>query len=186
MAADRHARYRERHREALREYQRQWKAARYAADPEPMREARRQHWEKHRDRLNAERNAARAQNRDQISALRMRRYGTDENFRIAAVLRATLRNALIYRRRGVDWKAGAKFGGIVGCSKLDLIAHIEAQFLPGMSWTNYGRKGWEIDHIKPCASFDLTKHEQVLLCYHYSNLRPLWRADNQRKGYRDR
>ncbi len=178
-------RYRERHRETLREYQRQWKAEKYAADPEPMREASRQHWTKHRDKLNAARNAARAENREQISALRIRRYGTDENYRITAILRATLRGAHINRRRGSDWKAGAKLGSIVGCVKPQLIAHIEAQFLPGMSWANYGRKGWEIDHIKPCASFDLTQHDQVLRCFHYTNLRPLWRGDNQRKGNRE-
>jgi hypothetical protein len=25
-----------------------------------------------------------------------------------------------------------------------------------MTWENYGVKGWHIDHIKPCSSFDLT------------------------------
>jgi hypothetical protein len=53
-----------------------------------------------------------------------------------------------------------------------------------MSWENYGRKGWEIDHVRPCASFDLTRHEEVLACFHYTNLRPLWSVDNKRKGRR--
>jgi hypothetical protein len=181
MPDDRHARFRERHRETLREYQRQWKAARYAADPEPMREARREHWAKHHDRLNA----ARRDNPEPRRAHHARRYATDENFRIAAILRATLRAALINRRRGTDWKAGAKFGAIVGCSKPDLITHIESQFLPGMSWVNYGRNGWEIDHIKAVATFDLTQHDQVLACFHFKNLRPLWRPDNLRKGNRE-
>lgn len=163
------------------EYHRQWKAARYAADPEPMREARRRYWAKHADRLNA----ARTANPEPRRAARLLRYGTDENYRITAILRATLRGAIINRRRGTDWKAGARLGAIVGCSKLELITHIEAQFLAGMSWSNYGRNGWEIDHVKPCASFDLTQHDQVLLCFHYKNLRPLWRADNLRKGNRE-
>jgi hypothetical protein len=34
---------------------------------------------------------------------------------------------------------------------------------------------------RQCASFDLTQHDQVLLCFHYSNLRPLWRPDNNRR-----
>lgn len=175
------ARYRERHGAALREYNRQWKAARYAADPEPMREAQRRYWAKHHDKLNA----ARRDNPERRRSLRLQRYATDENYRITALLRGTLRKALINRRRGTDWRARAYIGAIVQCSKLLLIAHIEAQFLPGMSWSNYGRKGWEIDHIKPCASFDLTQHDQVLLCFHYTNLRPLWRADNLRKGNRE-
>jgi HNH endonuclease. len=51
-----------------------------------------------------------------------------------------------------------------------------------MSWDNYGRDGWHIDHIRPCASFDLTDPEQQRQCFHYTNLQPLWAADNIRKG----
>jgi hypothetical protein len=60
--------------------------------------------------------------------------------------------------------------------------HLEAQFTDGMSWDNYGRDGWHIDHIRPCASFDLTDPEQQRQCFHYTNLQPLWAADNIRKG----
>ena len=113
------------------------------------------------------------------------RYQNDENARIAHLLRACIHTALKRRKSGRDWRADAKLGAILGCSKPELIAHIEAQFLPGMAWSNYGRKGWEIDHAKPCAGFDLTRHNQVLLCFHYTNLRPLWRADNNRRARKD-
>lgn len=45
-----------------------------------------------------------------------------------------------------------------------------------MSWDNYGE--WEIDHIKPCCSFDLSLPENQLACFNYQNTRPLWRVDN--------
>jgi len=51
-----------------------------------------------------------------------------------------------------------------------------------MSWDNYGYRGWHIDHIRPCASFDLTDPEQQRECFHYTNLQPLWWQDNLRKG----
>ena len=40
----------------------------------------------------------------------------------------------------------------------------------------------KIDHIIPCAAFDLTKPENQKKCFHYSNTQPLWAKDNLRKG----
>jgi len=39
-----------------------------------------------------------------------------------------------------------------------------------------------MDHIKPCASFDLSKPKEQSKCFHYSNLQPLWAEDNLKKG----
>jgi hypothetical protein len=51
-----------------------------------------------------------------------------------------------------------------------------------MSWDNWGTHGWHIDHIIPLSSFDLTDREQFLKACHYTNLQPLWAADNIRKS----
>ena len=51
-----------------------------------------------------------------------------------------------------------------------------------MNWANHAPKGWHIDHIKPLASFDLADRKQLLESVHYTNLQPLWAADNLRKG----
>jgi hypothetical protein len=69
---------------------------------------------------------------------------------------------------------------LIGCSIYELLQYLEKQFTDGMNWTNYGK--WHIDHIIPCASFDLTDPEQQKKCFHYSNLQPLWAADNIRKS----
>ena len=69
---------------------------------------------------------------------------------------------------------------LVGCSLTELRQHLESQFVHGMSWDNYGK--WHIDHIRPCASFDLLDPEQQRQCFHYTNLQPLWAADNLRKS----
>jgi len=74
---------------------------------------------------------------------------------------------------------------LIGCSIKQLRNHLEKQFKPGMSWDNYGRgwngKGmqeWHIDHIRPCASFDMSKESEQLKCFHYTNLQPLWAEEN--------
>ena len=71
---------------------------------------------------------------------------------------------------------------LAGCDIEYLVEYLEDQFQAGMSWENHGRDGWHIDHIKPCASFDLTKLEDQKQCFHYTNLQPLWAYQNQSKG----
>jgi hypothetical protein len=74
------------------------------------------------------------------------------------------------------------FNKLVGCSSNYLKAYLEIQWEDGMSWENYGRHGWHIDHIRPCASFDLTDPAQQRECFHYTNLQPLWAAENIQKS----
>ena len=69
---------------------------------------------------------------------------------------------------------------LIGCTPSELRLHLERQLLPGMTWQNHGQ--WHIDHIIPCAQFDLTDPEARRRCFHFSNLQPLWAAENIRKG----
>ncbi len=58
--------------------------------------------------------------------------------------------------------------------------YLEKKYKKGMTRDNYG--DWHVDHIKPCASFDLTDAKQQMLCFHYTNLQPLWAKENLQKG----
>lgn len=69
---------------------------------------------------------------------------------------------------------------LTGCSIDVLKQHFESLFQDGMSWENMDQ--WHIDHIRPCASFDLTNLEEQKQCFHYTNLQPLWAKDNIKKG----
>jgi hypothetical protein len=64
---------------------------------------------------------------------------------------------------------------LLGCDFNKLKQYLEPQFKPEMNWDNHGRI-WEIDHIKPCSSFDLTDIEQQKQCFHYTNLQPLFKT----------
>jgi hypothetical protein len=79
----------------------------------------------------------------------------------------------------------SKYSKRLGCTGRTFRAHIEAQFMPGMTWQNYGRRGdqWQIDHIIPLADFDLHDPTQAAMASHYTNVRPLWSVDNWRKAW---
>jgi hypothetical protein len=69
----------------------------------------------------------------------------------------------------------------LGYTMQELHAHIERQFIAGMSWHNMGQ--WHIDHIVPVASFTFNSVDdaEFRACYALTNLRPMWGADNIRK-----
>lgn len=71
---------------------------------------------------------------------------------------------------------------LLGCDKDIFLKHLESQFTEGMTWENYGLKGWHVDHIIPISSYDLTNEDEVKKACHYSNLQPLWWQDNLEKG----
>lgn len=118
------------------------------------------------------------QNRDKIQAKKVERYKTDINFKVTHLLRSrfleTVKNN--YKTESVI--------KMLGCSVEEFKKYIESKFLPGMTWDNhgFGAGKWHLDHIKPCDSYDLTKPEDQLECFHYTNFQPLWQEDNLRKG----
>ena len=67
-----------------------------------------------------------------------------------------------------------------GCTPNELRMYLESLWLPGMSWENAGQ--WEIDHIRPLASYDLKDQAQYEAAAHYTNLQPLWKEENRRKS----
>jgi len=69
---------------------------------------------------------------------------------------------------------------LIGCTGAQLVEHIKKQFKPGMTLENHGV--WHIDHIRPLASFNLLNDEDVRAACHYTNLQPLWAAENISKS----
>ena len=105
-----------------------------------------------------------------------KRYRNDPEFRIRLNLRSRINQAI----KKSSSKKIFKLEKLIGCTIQELKKHLELKFSKGMSWDNYGK--WHIDHILPCASFDLTKKKNQLDCCNYKNLQPLWAEDNIKKG----
>jgi hypothetical protein len=88
--------------------------------------------------------------------------------------------------RGI--KKGSKNGrrsfDLVGYTVDELMAHIEAQFEPWMTWENYGYLTWHIDHIRPLSSFSYETPDDPDFkeAWALSNLRPLAAHLNIAKG----
>lgn len=108
------------------------------------------------------------------------RKKTDENFRLASLLRSRFHHAL---KNGFKMKSVTE---LVGCTIEEFKLYVESLFYPEMTWENHGDI-WEIDHILPCASFDLTLLEEQKKCFHFSNHQPLFKttAIAQSFGYND-
>lgn len=96
-------------------------------------------------------------------------------------LRESLRNRTRLALQGQ--KKSKKTEQLVGITFNDLKKYLESKFKKGMTWDNYG-KYWHVDHIIPCAAFDLSKPEEQQKCFHYSNLQPLEAKKNFSKGAR--
>tara|TARA_R110002126_G_C10227527_1_gene479687 strand:- start:51 stop:635 length:585 start_codon:yes stop_codon:yes gene_type:complete len=112
--------------------------------------------------------------RKKLTQKYLNRRRTDPNFKILTILRGRIKDVL----KGHS-KSDSTIN-ILGCTIEELWIHLESKFTEGMTRQNHGK--WHVDHIIPCASFDLTKPEQQVKCFHYTNLQPLWALDNLKKG----
>jgi len=73
-----------------------------------------------------------------------------------------------------------KHSEIIGCNKDELKEHLSSKFTENMNFDNYGL--WELDHIKPIASFNLENIDELKSCFNYKNIQPLWKEDNKKKS----
>ena len=125
----------------------------------------------------AYRKAHKARYQKHWNAYRQRRRMKDPAYRLRQNLSGLIRASM---RQDSTSKRG-KFCDYIGCSPAQLRQHIESMFCPGMSWNNYGSV-WSVDHIIPRSAFDHSVEAQARLCHHYTNLRPMWSAENCRKA----
>ena len=103
----------------------------------------------------------------------------DLNYRLKRAMRARLTRAIQRQQKG-----GSAIKDL-GCSIEYLKRYIAAKFKNGMSWDNWGIV-WQLDHIQPLASFNLTDRRQFLHACRYTNLQPLFLDEHRIKSQGER
>jgi hypothetical protein len=84
----------------------------------------------------------------------------------------------VLRRTGMALAGRGRPAEYVGCDHPQLRDFIASRFGEGMTWDRY--RQWEVDHVLPLGGVhDL---DALLQRCHFTNLQPLWRSDNRRKG----
>jgi hypothetical protein len=171
--------YKNKNRQALNERRRQ----KYSLNIDESREYQR---EKYQDNIEKKRDQAKKyywNNLEKVKATqkknRKKKYDSDPIYRLEMNLTKRIRESI---KNAQTSKHTRRTRDLLGCSPLECRNYLESLFVDGMSWENYGIKGWHIDHIKPISSFNLKDPEEQLKCFHYTNLQPLWAHDNIRKS----
>lgn len=167
-------RYREANRERLKEYQRQW----YINNQEEEKVKRKQYYQENKEQISQREKQYKQRNKQKVNQYRYDRYHSDLQYKLSSLLRCRLEKVINGKQ-----KTGSAVHDL-GCTLPELIQHIEQQFTEDMTWDNWSRTGWHLDHIKPLSLFDLTDPEQYKQAAHYTNLQPLWAHDNLSKGNR--
>jgi hypothetical protein len=113
----------------------------------------------------------------EVKAMRARRYAARKRDPVQ-MLKQRIRDRIskaMTRYASGHVKTGSNLK-YLGCSAPQLAQYIERMFKRGMAWSNYG--DWHLDHVVPLASFELTTERNRIKAFHYTNLQPLWAADN--------
>ena len=157
-----HAEYRKNHREKNKEYSKGSEVRKYQR--EYMRKLRQS------EEFKKKRNERHKEN-----------YVENSSYKLRMVLSGRIRRA-IKEQYG---KKSAKTIELVGCSLEFLKERLQQTAIQNgyldFDIENYSGKKYHIDHIKPCASFDLSKEEEQRKCFHWSNLQILSANDNYKK-----
>ena len=150
---------------------------------ESRRKWRIEYEKKNKDRIKKKNKEYQKTNREKINLYHKNRRKKDKEYQILK----NLRNRIWYALCGKT-KSAATIK-LIGCSIEELKTHLQSKWEDWMSWDNYGKGDqtydddwWVIDHIKPCATFDMSNLEEQKKCFHFSNLQPLHWLENAKKG----
>ena len=172
-----------------REKQREYDKKYFKKNKDKIYESRKENskeWrENNREKIRKQWKEWRKNNREKMNEYQKKRIKNDTEFRLTRNTRHRVYKAL----KGQNASKNQRTMEYVNCSVAHLHNHIESQFKDsGMNWDNMGRedgecgRGWEVDHRRPCASFDLKDEEQKYMCFHWTNLQPMWQTENLKKG----
>jgi hypothetical protein len=194
-AANRNKAYRDANPEKIAQNKREYQEN----NSEKIAQQGKEYYEQHKDELLVRSNIYNMENKEKIRAQRAQyrlahleeikkareaykmirnqknkeRLQKDESYRISTTLRTKLHKVL----KGNN----TSFTDLLGLEKDMLIAWIEFQFEPWMSWDTYATK-WQLDHVLPISKFDMTKDLDKRVCFSWMNIQPMCGTQNRSKS----
>lgn len=148
---------------------------------EKVRVFRKAYCQTHKEELNAYYKAYRqAHKQERLTYAKeylIKRRLIDPKFRLNSNISTAIWSSLKGNKKGVHWEL------LVDYTLDRLKKHLEKLFVNGMTWNNYGKDGWVIDHKTPKSVFNFTKpeHRDFKRCWALKNLQPMWAKDNLKK-----
>jgi hypothetical protein len=164
--------YTQKNKEKISAYQKEY----YKGNSDKVKQRVKKYKADNKEKVDAYNKRYRATHSEEHGAyIRMRR--SDPTYKLICATRNLLNNAF-NKRMNVGKKKKAE--EILGCTIEEFVEYLQSQFKEGMTLENHGE--WHIDHIIPLST--ATTEEEVIKLNHYTNLQPLWAADNIRKRNR--
>lgn len=149
----------------------------YEQNKEKCIERSKLYYEKNRDKVNEKNKLYQQNNKEKINSYRNQyfknRKATDPIFKFQIYYKTRLYKAL----KKTNTKKSKHSFELLDCSIDKLKAWFEYNFDENMTWENQGTY-WHIDHIKPCASYDLKNENEIIECFKWTNLRPCEKKEN--------
>ena len=165
--------YYQNNKDKVRERRKRW----YKKNKAKINERHKQYNLKNKDKIIERTNQWIQKNKDKrkeyIRMYMKRRRKTDMEFLIECRLRNSLHNVLNYYTKTGKTMTSKKYG-------INYKAII--QKLTPLPFPMEDRKNYNIDHVRPCSSFDLTNPMEVKKCFSADNLQWLSAKENLSKG----
>jgi hypothetical protein len=172
-------------KECVRIYQASYRREYYTNNKKDLKCKHKEYYLSNKDKMDKYYKLYREQNKDKskiyhkeyylLNKNKINKYKNDYlNKNIDKKIKHRLRSRISMAMRSVNQNKCMSSANLLGCSINEFKQYLESKFTKGMTWENYGKNGWHIDHIKPCDSFDLTLPDEQKKCFHYTNLQPLW------------
>ena len=148
--------------------------SKYRKENNEMRAEQKKKWrQENKEKIKENKKEYSKNNKEKINERNRNLRKTNENYRLSCVLRSRLGKALKRNTKSAPTMV------LTGCSIEFLKDYLEGTKVEGKDYSDS-----HIDHIRPCASFDLTDPEQQRECFHYTNLQYLPAKENMSKGAR--
>ena len=121
----------------------------------------------------------RNKNKEKYLTYQRNLYHKNPNTHISRLLRSRIRNTLKN-----NFKSESTFK-LLGCSLNFFKEHLQKTALKNgykdFDINNFNSQKYHLDHIIPCAKFDLSKEDDQKKCFHYSNIQILDTKSNRIK-----